>query len=212
MNQAADARESWTLASKIKGRMNERFFIEREFVLVWLQTLPSQQRIIKETITTTQSKNVNNNLSELDTLLQDLSNAHYAGTSFIFSGAWPSHLAPALVVSTHFRTLITAAKEWAGRRNISVNSVQLIYEPLAFEQKIVFLSAPRVFRKVANFCGSLLESLIDCLQASDIELVNFVITLVKSWLQMFYVFTRKFLQADLNIFWHLQTAVDDFQH
>ncbi|CAB3359745.1 Hypothetical predicted protein [Cloeon dipterum] len=41
-------------------------------------TLPSQQRIIKETLTTTQAAKNNNNLSELDTLLQDLSNAHYA--------------------------------------------------------------------------------------------------------------------------------------
>lgn len=47
------------------------------------------QRMIQETVTTTKTAypqsppakmiSLNNNLSELDTLLQDLSNAHYAG-------------------------------------------------------------------------------------------------------------------------------------
>jgi hypothetical protein len=58
-------------------------------IFVCFQPTYLNERVVQETVTTTKTAysqsppvkmaSLNNNLSELDTLLQDLSNAHYAG-------------------------------------------------------------------------------------------------------------------------------------
>lgn len=50
-----------------------------------VQPTYQNQRVVREVVTTTttssKGNSLNNNLSELDTLLQDLSNAHYSATN-----------------------------------------------------------------------------------------------------------------------------------